>query len=64
MNELKYPETTKHVVAHNNEDVFHYSVVAPQNCFTTGQPFMEIFDTKEELLTNFPWLSTDEGLDT
>jgi len=57
MNELNYPETTKYIVAHNNIDVFHYVVVEPQNCFTTGQPFMEIFNTEEELLEKFPNLS-------
>lgn len=57
MPSLNYPETTKWVVAHNNVDVFHYSEVQPQNCFSSGQPNMDIFDSKEEMLTAFPQLS-------
>jgi hypothetical protein len=55
---LNYPETTKWVVAHNNIDIFHVSEVQPQNCFTTGQPYMDVFDTKEDLLTAFPDLTS------
>ena len=58
MHTLNYPEITKWAVGHNNEDVFHVCEVRPQNCFTTGQPFMEVFDSKEELLTAFPYLSS------
>lgn len=58
MHTLNYPLSTKWVVAHNNDNVFHVSIVEPQNCFTTGQPFMEVFDTKEEILSMFPNLST------
>ena len=57
MYNLEYPETTKWVVAHNGNNVYHTAVVEPQNCFATGQPFMEVFDSKEELLTAFPHLS-------
>jgi hypothetical protein len=58
MHTLNNPETTKWVVGHNNEDIFHVGEVQPQNCFSTGQPFMEVFDSKEELLNSFPQLST------
>lgn len=54
MNELNYPETTKWVVAHNNEDIFIATQIEPQNCFSTGQPYMEIFDTEEEAKAAFP----------
>jgi hypothetical protein len=54
---LNYPESTKWVVAHNSNDVFCLSEVQPQNCFATGQPFMEVFDTQEEALIAFPQLS-------
>ena len=57
MNQLNYPETTKWVVAYNNTGIFHTCYVEPQNCFSTGQPFLEIFDTQEELLSAFPNLS-------
>jgi hypothetical protein len=58
---LSHPETTKWVVAHNNDDVFHVSEVKPNNCILTGQPFMEVFDSKEEMLTSFPQLSGSEN---
>jgi hypothetical protein len=58
MHTLNYPETTKWAVGHNNEDVFHVSEVQQQNCFTTGQPFMDVFNSKEEMLTAFPHLSS------
>ena len=54
MNELNYPETTKYVIAHNGEDVYSYNVVEPLNCFSTGQPFMEIFNSEEEAKEKFP----------
>jgi hypothetical protein len=53
MNELNYPETTKHVIIHDNE-IFTYHIVEPQNCLSTGQPFMEIFDSEEEAKQFFP----------
>lgn len=64
MPSLEYPETTKWVVAHNNNDVFHIVVVDPQHYFITGQPYMETFDTKEDLLNMFPHLSGLPELDT
>jgi len=57
MQTLNYPSTTKWVVAHNGSDVFHVSEVQPQQSFSTGQPLMEVFDSKEDLLTAFPNLS-------
>jgi hypothetical protein len=54
---LNYPETAKWVVAHNGNDIFHLSEVQPQNCFATGQPFLEVFNTQEEALIAFPQLS-------
>ena len=53
MNELNYPETTKHVIVHDNE-TFSYHVVEPQHCFSTGQPYMEVFDSEEEAKNAFP----------
>lgn len=57
MHTLNYPETTKWVVAHNNDDIFHVSKVKPNNCLLTGQPFMEVFDSEDEMLIRFPQLS-------
>jgi hypothetical protein len=59
MHTLNYPETTKWVVAHNNDNVYHVSEVQSQNCFTTGQPFMDVFDSIEDLLTSYPNLSSE-----
>jgi hypothetical protein len=61
MHTIEYPTTAKWVVAHNGNDIFHFSLVEPQNSFSTGQPFMDIFDSKEELLTTFPNLSSVVG---
>jgi hypothetical protein len=55
---LNYPQTSKWIVAHNNIDVFHVSEVHPNNCFATGQPYMDVFDTKDELLSAFPQLTS------
>lgn len=54
MYKLEYPETTKHVVAYNGNGLFHYAKVEPQNCFATGQPFVEVFDSEEEAKKKFP----------
>jgi hypothetical protein len=62
MHTLNHPETTKWVVAHNNVDIFHVSEVSPNNCVLTGQPFMEVFDSKEEMLSQFPQLANEEDL--
>ena len=64
MHEINNPETTKHVVAHNGNDVYHYCVVESQNYFRTGQPYMEIFDSEEEAKKAFPQcFSTEEQLE-
>lgn len=54
---LNFPETIKWVVAHNNNDTFIPGKVEPQNCFTTGQPFLDVFDTREEAISAYPSLS-------
>lgn len=54
MNQINYPQTTKYIIAHNGKDVFSFNVIEPQNCFSTGQPFMEIFNTIEEAKEAFP----------
>ena len=61
MNELNYPETTKHVIIHDKE-TFVYHIVEPQNCLSTGQPFMEIFDSKEEAEKAFPQAFPEENI--
>ena len=55
MKEYKNTElAAKHVICHNNTDVFHYSVVEPNDGLVTGQPYMEIFDSEEEAKEAFP----------
>ena len=49
MNELKYPATTKQVVCHNGTNVYHFFTVDTNSVCTSGQPIMEIFDTREAL---------------
>lgn len=56
---LNNPESTKWVVAHNNKDIFHFSIVEPQHNFSTGQPYMEVFDSVDEVVAAFPQLSAD-----
>lgn len=57
MPSLNYPQFTKWVVAHNNSDIFIPGKVEPQHCLATGQPFLDIFDTKEEAISAYPSLS-------
>lgn len=54
MSSLYHPETTKHVVCHDNDKIFSYNVVEPQNCFDSGLPFMEVFNSEEEVREAFP----------
>ncbi len=66
MKEYKNTELTeKHVICHNNLDVFHYSVVEPNDGLVTGQPFMEIFNSIEEAKEAFPQVfpETENNLD-
>ena len=44
---------TKYVVCHNGIDVYQFCVVEPGQQLTTGQPFMDIFDTEAEMLTAY-----------
>ena len=55
---LHRPSYTKYVVAHNDGDICHYSVVTPIDCFDTGQPKMEVFDTEAEAIAAFPCLES------
>lgn len=54
MPSIEHPETTKYVIAHNNNDIFHYNIVEPQNYFASGQPYMDVFDSEEEAKAAFP----------
>jgi hypothetical protein len=65
MKEYKNTEiTAKHVICHNNLDVFHYSVVESNDGLVTGQPFMEIFNSIEEAKEAFPQIFPEEQFPT
>lgn len=57
MPSLNFPETTKWVVAHNNNNTFIPGKIEPQNNFATGQPFLDVFDTREAAISAYPSLS-------
>jgi len=40
----------KFYLAHNGVDVFHYSSLQENQIVTTGQPFLEYFETEQELI--------------
>lgn len=52
------PETTTYAVAHNGDDIAHLCVVSKDQYMATGQPYLEQYDTKEDLLTVWPDLQT------
>lgn len=42
-------EQEKYYLAHNELDIFHYGILIPSQVVATGQPFLEIFNTEQEL---------------
>jgi hypothetical protein len=40
----------KFYLAHNGVNVFHYSNLLENQIVTTGQPFLEYFETEQELI--------------
>ena len=40
----------KFYLAHNGIDVFHYSNLQENQIVTTGQPFLEYFETEQQLI--------------
>jgi hypothetical protein len=40
----------KFYLAHNETTVFHYGSLREGQVVTTGQPFLEYFDTEQELI--------------
>jgi hypothetical protein len=65
MKEYKNTElAAKYVICHNNLDVFHYSVVEPNDGFVTGQPFMLVFDSEEKAKQAFPQVFPQISQDT
>ena len=41
-------EVTTYVIAHNEPETIHPVIVEPGTVFSTGQPFLEEFETEEE----------------
>ena len=42
---LSNPDTTKYVVCHDGNDIYHYTTIESGE-LKTGQPQMEVFDTE------------------
>lgn len=40
----------KFYLAHNGVNVFHYSSLQESQIVTTGQPFLEYFETEQQLI--------------
>lgn len=62
--EMIYPETTKFVVSHNaDRSVIHYSEVTDLNRHTTPYPFVEVFDTEEEMMARVNELQNEREIE-
>jgi hypothetical protein len=44
---LTNPDTTKYVVCHNAEDIYHYATIESGE-LKTGQPNMDVFDSEQK----------------
>jgi len=44
---LSNPDTTKYVVCHNGNDIYHYMTVESSE-LKTGQPNMDVFDSEQK----------------
>ena len=54
--EINNPKETRHYLAHDGKDVFHYGILEPGQYLITGQPFFEDVVTEEE------WIAKAEVL--
>ena len=54
-------EQIKWGLSHNEKDVFHLLKLNPGNQVVTGQEFLEIFDTEEELESRVTELTGSES---
>lgn len=58
MKEINFPQTTKWIVAYDDSfSKYCPRVVTPIDCFITGLPFLDVFDTREAAISAFPSLS-------
>ncbi|AFH22911.1 hypothetical protein OSG_eHP38_00010 [environmental Halophage eHP-38] len=44
---LSNPDTTKYVVCHNGNDIYHYTTIESGE-LKTGQPNMDVFDSEQK----------------
>lgn len=51
MKEIKKPTKKTWYIAHNNNDVFHNGSIEKHQVVTTGQPYLEQFNTEEKMQT-------------
>jgi hypothetical protein len=66
MNEINYPETTKYVIVQiikEGVDEFQGFVVEPHHQFSSGNPIIRVFDSKEMAEQLFPDLFKEKEFD-
>jgi hypothetical protein len=59
MNEIKNSTEEKWVLCHNNNDIFHASLIKVGGNLSSGQPNLEKFDTKDELIARIKAINPD-----
>jgi hypothetical protein len=62
MNEIKNSKEEKWILCHNNADIFHPSLIKVGGNLSSGQPNLEKFDTKEELIARVKELNPEYKL--
>jgi len=54
---------TKWILCHNGKDIFHYVFFTEGQSMETGQPNVEMFDTKEELIARVAEINPEYQLE-
>lgn len=54
---------SKWILCHNGKDIFHYVLLGEGEQIATGQPNMEEFITKEELIARVTEINPDYNLE-
>lgn len=57
MKEIKKPAKKIWYIAHNDNDIFHYSSLETNQVVTTGQPYLEQFTTEAKMETRLKELN-------
>ncbi len=60
MKEVEKPTTEKYVIVHNGKDNISLCHVGVKQVLTTGQPYMEVFETEAEARLRYKELSGKE----